>query len=291
MPLWIDGFPLKTNQLEARARLGYIRFEPWHTKSPMHTVIPHRSYRVGTADKVHHSAVFPPWVPSDNSDRVHLLIVILHTAGAIGAYLMSTICDVLPANQQAMIPARIDSTPSNTKVLLSTGITEAQAFRAAFPLAQDSPLTAYVWNPYILVASFEWITAAFAMCVLRRWIAPIRDLVLGWIVLGGVAVIGWYMRHYVFSDPADDAKLAIAMGIILFFSYVAAGVLCSMYLDKMNALDPSNTAPPTHEEQPPSVVPDDTTVPDATWQASIHTPRPGGGGAPNNKVVIQGRVW
>jgi len=254
----------------------------------MQTVIPHRPYRVGIADEMHHSAVFPPWFPPDNSDRLHLLVVVLHTAGAIGAYLMSTICDVLPANQQAMVPARIDSNLPNTQVLLSAGITEAQAFRAAFPLAQDSPLTAYVWNPYILVASFEWITAAFAMSILRHWVPSIREWVLGWLVAGAVATVGWFTRHYIFSDSTPGAKVAVAMGIILFFSYTAAGVVCSMYIELESILSPALT-PTVHEEGPPSMIPDDTTNPDTLWQKSSH-------GAklvalPSKRVMVQGRIW
>jgi hypothetical protein len=187
-----------------------------------------------------------------------------------------------------MVPARIDSNLPNTQVLLSAGITEAQAFRAAFPLAQDSPVTAYVWNPYILVASFEWITAAFAMSILRHWVPSIREWVLGWLVAGAVATVGWFTRHYIFSDSTHGAKLAVAMGIILFFSYTAAGVICSMYIELGSILSPA-LIPTVYEEGPPSMIPDDTTNPDTLWQKSSH-------GAklvalPSKRVMVQGRIW
>jgi hypothetical protein len=247
----------------------------------MQTVIPHRPRRVGTAEPFHAAMFFPPWIPSESSDRLHLVLVLLHTAGAIGAYLMSTLCEVIPANQQAMVPARMDRVLYTAASLKAAEITQGQVFRAAFLLAQDSPFVTHVWNPYILVASFEWITAAFAMCTIRHWIRSIREWVLGWLVVGAAGTVVWYARHYVFSST-EGAKLSIAMGIILGFSYGAAGVICSKYIEMENTIDP---LAPREEQAFPDESHETDPPPDAQWQASGH------GTAATKRVLVQGRPW
>lgn len=247
-------------------------------------VTPQRLKRVATPDEHHTKSVFPPWFPSESSDRLHLAAVVLHAAGAIGAYIMSTYCDVLPANQQARVPALIEGSVHNSSSLIAAGISDAQAFRAGFPMAQDAAFVTHVWNPYILIASFEWITAGFAMCTLRHWMHEVHERVIIWLYCGGTGVVLWYFRHYVFSST-EGSQFAYAMGILLALSYIAAVTTCSMYLEKEKKLDPVPTGPDTMKPPPP--IPED---PDALPDIIDVVP-PQGAIQVTRRIVVQGRQW
>ena len=229
------------------------------------------------------SSYLPPWFPSDPNDRLHILMISLHAAGAIGAFIMSMYCDVLPANQQAMIPRSITTNNGNHSISLPPNISEALLFRAGFPWSQDEKFTTHVWNPYLLVVVFEWLTAAFALCTPLCWREKAKTWVEVWLGLGAVAVVMWFMRHYIlYKTP--QAVFPWAMAIILTLSFSATGNICYDYLEHCEHIARQQTQP---DQEPPTpdnlLIPPATVTPDDTPEKSAS--------AITRRVVVQGREW
>lgn len=224
------------------------------------------------------SSIFPPWFPSDPDDRMHILMLSIHTAGAIGAYIMSMYCDVLRANQQAMIPRAVAPTGSNTSTILPTHISQALLFRAGFPWSQDAKFETHVWNPYLLIVAFEWLTATFAFCTIQCWRDKARDWVNVWTVLGSAAILLWFMRHYVFRKT-DGAVFPWAMAFLVPLSFAAAVMICYNYLTKCEAFDADPLDKPEHASPAPE---EDSLTPHEKTDSQGKNVR---------RTVIQGRTW
>jgi hypothetical protein len=164
------------------------------------------------------------WFPTERGDQIHLAMVVLHGAGALGTMVMVWWCDVAEANQVAMLPAAIPI-PGNA----SGNISEVRAYRAAFPWSEDAVFETHRWNPYLLIMAFEWLTAGFALCNLWRWLKNVKDWAVGWLSLGLVPIFMWFVLN-----PRRDTEFCAAMGIILALSYIAAASICSAYTSEKN---------------------------------------------------------
>lgn len=240
------------------------------------------------------STLVPPWFPTDPNDRLHLLMFSLHTVGAIGAYVMSMYCDVLLADQRAMIPHSIALSDGNVTMHTPQNVSEAQMFRAGFPWSQDSVLPSHIWNPYLLVVVFEWLTAAFAMCTIRGWRDTMgKDWVDLWLGAGVALVAFWFMRHYVFYKTAG-AVFPVVMLLLLIPTFIGAALVCYMYLDKCEAIEKAHSKSASDgnpKDQNDLTPPDDPLVPDAPAPENPTEKQRAAAAAPTRKVVVQGRTW
>ena len=151
--------------------------------------------------------------PTDPEGRFYLALVVLHAMGALGAFLMSMICSGVPhAVQRAMLPTAIPSTALQN-------LTGIQAYRAAYPWSEDRELQYYLWNPYVLVVAFEWLTAGFALCNLWDWLSNPVEYIQGWFAAGAGAILFWIVFR------GMDDKLCLAMHLILLASFAASAVV------------------------------------------------------------------
>jgi hypothetical protein len=220
------------------------------------------------------------WVPSERHDRIHLVMVGLHAAGAIGAYAMSMYCDVLSANQRAMLPKSIHPMRKITNFSHHHAVSPVTAFRAGYPWSQDHEFPTHVWNPYLLVVAFEWITAAFALCTLRHFIHDTHKWVMIWVNAGLVACIFWFVRFYIFTKT-QSAQFPAAMAIMLCISFAATTLATAMYMVKADALDPvTEASTPAHDKQEPGG--NGTYQIQPSQEKRVSTTR---------RVQIQGRNW
>lgn len=210
-------------------------------------------------------------------------MISLHAAGAIGAYVMSMYCSVLPANQQAMIPRSVAPSGGNLTISVPANISEALMFRAGFPWSQDAKFETHVWNPYLLVVVFEWLTAGFALCTPLCWREKAKDFVDIWLGAGATAVAMWFMRHYVFSKT-PLAVFPWAMVFIVALSFVAAVLICYNYIDNCAEIV-ANAPPPDQGPSPP----DDPIIPAAI--VTPEDPHEKTASAITRRVVMQGRTW
>ena len=161
------------------------------------------------------------YIPEHKHDQFHLALALLHGAGAIGAGLMCLICDgVAHATHHAMIPSRIPVAGSN--------FSEVHAFRAAFPWSEDSVLVTHLWNPFILVAAFEWLTAAFALCNTRQWLRPdqVRMVAEVWLAVGAGLIAVWFVPAWTREDG-----FCLAMLVTLGVSFGAAVFVIGRYYE------------------------------------------------------------
>jgi hypothetical protein len=157
--------------------------------------------------------------PTDPEGRFYLVLVALHAAGAFGAFLMSVICSGVPhAVQRAMLPTAIPSSALQN-------VTAVQAFRAAYPWSEDREIEWYLWNPYVLIVAFEWLTAGFALCNLWDWLSNPFESILGWLGAGYVAIFFWMVYR------GGDEKFCYAMHTFIALSFAASYVVITWVQD------------------------------------------------------------
>jgi hypothetical protein len=177
------------------------------------------------------------YVPENRHDQFHLALAVLHASGAIGASLMCLICDGIPhATHRAMVPTTIPVAGSN--------FSEVLAFRAAFPWSEDRVLGTHLWNPFILVAAFEWLTAAFALCNTRQWLPPdqVRTVAEIWLAVGAGLVAVWY----IFPWTREDG-FCLAMLVTLGVSFGAAVMVIGRYYELNAPVIPSAVVVPPED--------------------------------------------
>ena len=185
------------------------------------------------------------------TDKMHIAMCIAHGLGGLVTLIMTLPCDVAQANQRAMIPRAIP-------VPLSMfNISATRAYLAAFPWSEDTVFTTHVWNPYVLVASFEWLTAGFALCNLWHLTTHIQMITLAWMITGAAGTVIWFCVN---SRRWSD--MCTAMGLTLALSYTVTTWLCLSFITEKN-VDRSPTHTPEHEpllpheeNGPPTVNPD-----------------------------------
>jgi hypothetical protein len=248
------------------------------------------------------------WLPTEPSDQFHLAITVAHTLGAIGAFIMAMRCDVLPANQKAMVPHAIQVSSWRMHANTTPGggganFSEVKAYLSAFPWSEDAVFSTHVWNPYLLVVAFEWLTAAFAMCNLWRWWRDVKTWTMAWITVGAGLVFLWIIRHYDWYKT-PGAEFCTSMIIILVFSYALTAALCHMHLSRVESFPETNdNAGQTNFPSPtaPDYPGDDNTKQTPTVPYAPEQAGGDNGGGPgrnpeqeslvNRKVVVQGRIW
>ena len=212
---------------------------------------------------------------------------------------MSMYCEVLPATQQAMLPSaiRVPTSGKNGTILVQSqnpqgNFSAVRAYLAAFPWSEDEVFHTHLWNPYLLIVAFEWLTAAFAMCNLWRWWPEVRIWCPVWTGVGLVGIIMWCVRHYAFEADNPKHEFAASMTIILVISYAITTALTYMYISKVEATrliggyEKTEAGDDKFQQHNPEVIP---APPNG----------PGGGGEPQDtapltvtrRIVMQGRTW
>ena len=226
---------------------------------------------------------------SNSMDNFHIAVCLLHGLGAIGATIMSLVCDTAKANQRAMTPTSIPWVIHNASTALWD---EAGAFRAAFPWSEDAVFTTHVWNPYMLIMAFEWITTAFALCMLSNLkVHRLMEWILGWLALGTIFSAIWFG-----TNSRRGTEFCTAMFVTLILSYIATAALCVIHFqwksgkhkpqkseggapEKPQSEDPVTDHNDDHEEDQAQ-----GTDTDKATQEQPLMPT-------SNKLVISGRVW
>lgn len=214
-----------------------------------------------------------PWPSLTHMDKMHLAMCVAHGLGGIVIISMALPCDVAQANQRAMLPATI---PIDLSTL---NISAVRAHLAAFPWSEDNYFATHVWNPYILIAAFEWLTAAFALCNLWHLTRHIQLVTLGWMGVGAALVAMWFL-----FNTRRTTDTCTAMVVTLAVSYAAGTWLCLSSLSERGEqseehaqlLTPPVDKPPEHEEYQED--------PQGPAQEQALTVR-------SRLVVEQGRTW
>lgn len=146
----------------------------------------------------------------------HVAIVILHFISSVLATVLVFKCDVSRATQHATIPYALPPPPD---------IPEYMAYRGGYPRAEDGDYTGNTWNPYTLIMGFEWITAGFAFCNLKSIWNGAQNLSWVWLGIGSVILVAWNFLNIHSLSPA--------MSLVLFGSFLAAGLICA-YFDEVH---------------------------------------------------------
>ncbi len=223
-------------------------------------------------------------------DKFHIGVCLLHGLGAIGAMVMSLACDTAKANQRAMKPTSIPWMVHNASTALWDA---AGAFRGAFPWSEDGVFATHVWNPYLLIMAFEWLTAAFALCMLSNLkVERLMEWILGWLAVGAVFTAIWFG-----TNSRRDTEFCTAMFITLILSYMATAALCVLHFQgkKGNKGNAHKNAGEGPERPRGDMEPDDHTTSDPSGDPSADTgPEEGQQEQAltvDSKLVLNGRVW
>jgi hypothetical protein len=198
--------------------------------------------------------------PTDPKGRFYVALVALHASGAIAAFLMSMICDgAYHATQRAMRPVQIPSTGLQN-------VSAIQAYRAAFPWSEDRVYATHLWNPYLLIVVFEWLTAGFALCNLWEWLSKPLEYIMGWIALGlGATSIWFIVGQYAEAKKTD---FCLAMFFLVYLSFAAAALAVLRLADTVKQRKAAE-AKQNYPENPDEPPPDGDSTP----------------------LLVQGRVW
>lgn len=185
----------------------------------------------------------------DGRDILHIIIVLLHMISSIIATVLAFKCDVQSANQQATIPFALE---------LPTGMDELVVYRGGYPWGQDGNYAGITWNPYVLIVTFEWITATFAICNLKHLLNDAANWSCVWMSIGCFLLITWSCLHY--------DSLCLFMSGVLFLSYLATFMICEYFAEVHGARLTKKAAPvahhtPVHHNAEPKVTHNKTAPP------------------------------
>jgi hypothetical protein len=184
------------------------------------------------------------WFPAEPEDQFHFALVILHTLGAFGAFLMSMICEgVAHGTQRGMLTVATGAALGN--------FTRLRAYQAAYPWSEDGVFETHLWNPYFLIVAFEWITAGFALCNLWHWLQHPLEFTQGWMAFGALALGAWALRHN------GHTPFCFAMFVILVISFTIAAAACVRYdqlIHSQGLLPAAEQAPSSPPEETPLTV-------------------------------------
>ena len=149
---------------------------------------------------------------------LYIALPILHGLSAIAALVMCFYCDVGRIRHQARTPGVVPY-PIDTRNI------SAQLFLAAYPWAEDDEFVTHTWNPFALVATFQWLTAGFALRTVMgpAWNGVISTVWCVWLSLG-------YGLYATWSFTSFGGPFCVAMFATITASYIAAFVLCLMFV-------------------------------------------------------------
>lgn len=198
--------------------------------------------------------------PTDPAGRLYVALVALHASGAIAAFLMSMICDgAYRATQRAMQPVAIPSSGLRN-------VSGTQAFIAAFPWSEDGEFKNHLWNPYLLVVVFEWLTAGFVLCNLWDWLSKPLEYIQGWLALGVGATTVWFIVGQTSETKKTDFCLPMFILVYISFAAAALAVMRLAEVIKKRKEEAAKANAKSPEEQPDA---DSDSAP----------------------LMVQGRVW
>lgn len=124
-----------------------------------------------------------PW-----KEILRIVAFALHAIGTIVATVFCFLCDAQTSRQLATTPIRLPLPPAGW---IGGNISNVRAQRVAFPWAEDNPQTYNAWNPFLLVAVFEWLTAGFALRNLSPWVPHTHYAFRAWMAAGSIVVVSW----------------------------------------------------------------------------------------------------
>jgi hypothetical protein len=182
--------------------------------------------------------------PTEPQGRFYVALVALHASGAFAAFLMSLICDgAYHATQRAMLPVAIPTSGLQN-------VSAIQAYRAAFPWSEDRVFTTHLWNPYLLIVVFEWLTAAFALCNLWDWLSKPLEYIMGWIALGLGATTVWFVVGQYAEAKKTDFCFAMFLLVYLSFAVAALAVMRLAEMIKQRKDAEAKSGNPENPDEP-----------------------------------------
>jgi hypothetical protein len=151
---------------------------------------------------------------------LYVALPILHGLSAIAALVMCFYCDVGRLKHQARVPVVVpfQGDPRNRNLT-------NELFLAAYPWAEDAEFVTHTWNPFVLVATFQWLTAGFALRTVTgpEWNGVISTVWCVWLALG-------YGLYGIWSFTSFGGPFCVAMFATVTASYIAAVALCLMFV-------------------------------------------------------------
>ena len=160
-----------------------------------------------------------PVLSISGRDAFRIAVCVLHVVGAIVATVFCFTCDASKSRQLATVPFALPLSVSPLR-----NMSQGRQARTAFPWGEDEEETHHVWNPFLLVLAFEWLTAGFAMSNLALLAPVIFWPTIAWLGVGLAVVIAWL--------ALNAGAIGLAMPIIVVGSFVMTGILC--YRFEMN---------------------------------------------------------
>jgi hypothetical protein len=110
----------------------------------------------------------------------HMAVVAVHALGGVVTYVAGLACRVGQARQLPIVPYE------------TMGHVSLHDYRDGAGWAPDLGVPLLALNPYQLIASFEWLTAAFALLYLREASGGYSPLIAGvWLALGVLLQAVW----------------------------------------------------------------------------------------------------
>jgi hypothetical protein len=167
-----------------------------------------------------------PILSISKRDAFRILVCGLHVLGSIVAAVFCFLCDAQKSRQIATVPFALPLSVSPLR-----NMSHARASRTAFPWGEDDGEPGHLWNPFLLVLAFEWLTACYAMCNLTSLFKHILWPAMGWLATGLAIVITWF--------ALNSGALGVSLPIVLVWAFVTTAVLCIRF----DRLRPSITAP------------------------------------------------
>lgn len=137
----------------------------------------------------------------------HIIVIALHTCGAIVALVSGLACRVGPAWQIPILPRALPG-PRGSSLNISAW-------------TQEAPVPMLALNPYLCIMAFEWITAAFAWAYLRRtWPIAVPVVQQVWLATGAVLTVVWICLTLDFPCPLQGTV------VLLMYAYSMYLCLC-----------------------------------------------------------------
>jgi hypothetical protein len=130
---------------------------------------------------------------------VRIIAFVLHAAMAVVVTSLMFACRVQAYTNAGYRTIALDWRDWKNRSGSDTCNSSQQCHRAAFSWVEDEPLPRHAWNPYAMVATFEFISASFALYYLREWPGATeaarefcKRFPIAWNVVGAILYYSWY---------------------------------------------------------------------------------------------------
>lgn len=196
---------------------------------------PFRDYikrQSGTSNRMSDPKPDAPVLSISGRDAFRITVCVLHVVGAIVAAAFCFVCDAGKSQQLATVPFALPLAVSPLR-----NMSRARQARTAFPWGEDDEERYHVWNPFLLVLAFEWLTAGYAMSALAPLAPAIFWPTLAWLGAGLAVVIAWL--------ALNSGAIGVAMPTIVVGSFLVTILLCYRFeMNRPLALSAPGKPPP-----------------------------------------------